>query len=314
MERKRKLATIAATFFLAAATGQYMQDQAGHSAKVRGAGPNVPHVTAPADPQTPLRAALPGLPTSPALPSRAALRLAPAADHGAGGVARALAVPADCVANLGLSPKPGAMLHLSFLAPCNASERVVVRIGALEITALTSPRGTLDLTLPALQSPVETSVRLAGGTTIAAQADIPDMDRYSRVAVQWRGQDAFRLDAREFGAARDTTGAVSPDSPPAPGTIRGGFLSRLGDATVQMPMLAQVYTLPREQSTGGRADLLVEAPVTPSTCGREMHGQVLRSGGTPSEVSLTMPPCHPAIQGQFVALPGLVPSLEVAAR
>lgn len=325
MERTRKLAMVAATFFLAAATGQYMQN----SAPPRKARSEVPHVVAQVVPvprrHAPMlriepavtEAAAATLPEPPALPGLpdalpVALRLPVDA-----GTAVAVAAAPACDPHLTLAAAPAAMLSLVLEARCNASERVVILSDGLSFTALTSDAGGLRLTLPAMRDPAQVTVRFPGGQRVTAGADVPQLAQVSRVAVQWEGPDAFRLDALEFGAAFGSAGDVSPDAPrvpSAPGRARGGYMKLLGDASVPLPMLAQVYTVPKALSAAGKVALQVSAPVTEKTCGRELLGQMVVAGGDASYIELAMPGCDEGAMGQSVALTGLAPTIAVAAR
>jgi hypothetical protein len=310
MDRKRKFAMIAATFFLAAATGQYMQSNAPRRAALQ-----VPHVVARMAPMA--RAARftpPSARPVPVLPSARPVALDLPQDAGTRPIGLAAAEP-SCTPKLRLSPAPAAMLRLSLDAPCNASERVVIHADGLAFTALTSDQGRLTLALPAMHDPAKVAVRLAGGARATATAAVPALAGLSRVAVQWMGRDAFRIDALEFGAGFGTPGDVSPDNPRGPDATDGGFLTDLGDASVPRPMRAEVYTVPKARTTGGKVEVLVQAPVTPGTCGRDLLGQMLTAGAAaPADVTLAMPACDPASTGQFVALPGLAPVLQVASR
>lgn len=328
MDRKRKLAMIAATFLLAAATGQYMQS----GRPQRALPPAVPSVVAKTKPPAPMPAmAVPVVVTTPAdaapplglpksmmavpLPTdTVALTLPPGEDVP---VAPAL----SCDPSLTLAAKPGAMMSLALAAPCNADARVVILADGLSFTGLTSATGAFAVDLPAMADPARVTVRFAGGTSVTAGANVPDLKAFDRVAVQWIGADAFTLHALEFGAdfgARGDVSASAPGTPTDPAKASGGFLTGLGDRSVNLPMQAEVYSVPKALAAGGQVRIVLDAPVGAATCGREMLGQMLIAtpGGkpVPSDLTLAMPECEPANFGQFVELPGVVPALAVAAR
>lgn len=301
-DHRRNIAMVAATFLLAAATGQFMQN----SAPAGGHLPGVPHVVAPE--------ALAGLPTAqpvPALPARGPV----AVDLPGETSGPVVATPdLSCAAHLALAPEPGAMLHLGLSAPCNADERVDIRSNGLEFTQATSPEGTLTLDMPAMADPAQVSVHFPSGAEVVARAPVPDLAAVRRVAVIWRGSAGFRLDALEFGAGAGSAGDVSADNPRGPGAD-GGFLTLLGDAGLPWPAQAQVYTVPRALDAGGRVRVDVAAPVTQASCGRQIAGRMLRAdGAAPVQVTLAMPRCRVGIEGQSVALAGLGPVLRIAAR
>jgi hypothetical protein len=229
--------------------------------------------------------------------------------------------PLSCDPTLTLAAEPGAMLSLALKAPCNANARVVVLADGLSFTGLTSASGTLSVDLPAMADPARVTVRLAGGTSVTAGADVPDLKAFERVAVQWMGADAFALHALEFGAnfgAKGDISAVAPGTPKDPAKADGGFLIALGDGGVNLPMQAEVYSVPKALTAAGQVRIVLDAPVGAATCGRELLGQMLTatSGGkpVPSDLTLAMPDCDPASFGQFVELPGIVPDLAVASR
>ncbi|MBI1217250.1 MAG: hypothetical protein GC186_01775 [Rhodobacteraceae bacterium] len=327
MDRTRKLAMIGATFLLAAATGQYMQSGRLQRSTV----PVVPAIVAKAQPPAQKPAAQPLQVSAPADAGPAPILPTPAlaAPLPSDTVSIVLpqgedvpkAQPLSCDPVLTLSVKPGAMLSLALTAPCNANARVVILADGLSFTGLTSAAGLLAVDLPAMADPARVTVRFAGGATVTAGADVPGLKAFERVGVQWMGPDAFALHALEFGADFGTGGDVSAAAPRAPADVAmtsGGFLTGLGDASVDLPMQAEVYTVPKALATAGKVRIVLDAPVRAATCGREMLGQMLtvRPGGKPatSDLSLAMPDCDPASFGQFVELPGIVPDLAVASR
>ena len=143
MDRKRKLAMIAATFLLAAATGQYMQSgrpQPGLMAAASVAATVQPPAPMPAD-ATPVQVSAPAdadpapdlpLPAKAApLPNDTVSIVLPQGENVP--VAQSL----SCDLALTLAARPGAMLSLALTAPCNANARVVVLADGLSFTGLT---------------------------------------------------------------------------------------------------------------------------------------------------------------------------------
>jgi len=196
----------------------------------------------------------------------------------------------NCPVDLQLFPAEGATLSVSLLAPCRASERVVIRHGGLVFTARTSLIGGLALSIPAMELSGAVTIRFEDGFEAAAAADLPDLPIYQRFAVQWMADDTFEVHAFENGAERDAPGHVSATNPQrrlsgVPG--RGGVLTLLGDDSVSLPMLAEVYTWPLDPSY--KVDVQVEAVVTAATCGRELLGELLHSqAGAVQVTDLTM--------------------------
>lgn len=215
--------------------------------------------------------------------------------------AESMAIPGgdDCAPRLVLAAAPAAMIDVAFDAPCNPGARAVIRHAGLALTGRTSGAGMLDVSLPAFAEAAEVTVAITGGPSISATVQVPDLADYDRVAVQWQNADAFQLHAFEMGAEFGAPGHVSaaaPSGPDAALRATGGFLVLLGDSTLDWPMLAEVYTFPAARMPGaGAVELMIEAAVTPATCGRELLGEALdvRRGGPlqRTEITLAMPGC-----------------------
>lgn len=213
----------------------------------------------------------------------------------------------DCTPGLRVSAAPGALLDVALTAPCDADARVVLRHGGLAVTARLSGAGALSLLLPALDPAGTVAAVLPGGDRLSAAAPV-DLSAVERFAVQWSAADAFQLHAYEDGAAHGQPGHVSAATPGralplVPG--RGGHLLTLGDAGVDLPLLAEVYTFPADPAR--RVEVSVEAAVTPATCGRELLGETLhsrRGATTVAEIALAMPGCDAV--GDFLVLNNLL--------
>ena len=221
-----------------------------------------------------------------------------------------------CPIMLDLLPQPNAMIGLSLVAPCHGDQRVVLRHAGLAITGKTSAAGALFATLPALDTAGTVSLLFTDGTTAQAALPVPDLAALRRFAVQWQADDAFQLHAFENGADYGQPGHVWADAPqrPLPGMPpAGGFLTVLGDESVDLSLLAQVYTFPA--AAGQPADVVVEAAVTATTCGRELLGETLLSTGgqaTVTDLTIAMPDC--TATGDILVLRNLLPALTVAAN
>lgn len=222
---------------------------------------------------------------------------------------------AECAQDLVLVPAAGAMLELGLIAPCRAGQRVLVRHGGLVVTGHLSPAGTLAMTVPALTSPAEVSVAFSDGSDVMQTAEVPDLDRFDRFAVQWMADDAFALHAFADGAGYDQPGHIHAAATSGP-MADGGIVLALGDASVDRPLLAQVFTWPANSpALSGGVDLVIEAPVTEATCGREMLGEtVQRIGGrlTVRDLTLAMPDCDGT--GGYVVLSDPLADDRLAAR
>jgi hypothetical protein len=219
-----------------------------------------------------------------------------------------------CPMTLDLLADSNAMIGITLVAPCRPNERVMVKHAGLSITGKTSASGTMFLELPALEADARLELSFADGEKIGSRVDMPEVKGMQRFAVQWLDKDQFQLQAFENGADYGQPGhvsALSPHSPPPGMPAKGGFLSLLGDATVDLPMLAEVYTFPGT----GTAEVLLEASVTPDTCGRELMGETISALGgkvSVSELTLAMPECDAS--GDILVLKNLVPEMKLAAR
>lgn len=241
-------------------------------------------------------------------------------------VAPATAAPATvaenaCLPSLRLAAAPHAMIGVSLVAPCAPQTRVVIGHAGLAITGKTDAAGSLFLSLPALAVDARISARLPDGTTIDQQVRVPAMATLRRMGVQWQDDDAFQLHAFENGAGYGDAGHIWADAPQTPktglaaggaGGIPAGFITVLGDADVDMPMRAEIYTFPAGLATN--AEIVIESAVTEATCGRELLGETLMTlaGETfVSELTLAMPDCDAV--GDILVLKNLVTDLTIAA-
>lgn len=213
----------------------------------------------------------------------------------------------DCTVQFDLIPQPGAMLGLSLLAPCHADQRVVLKHAGLAITAKTSASGSYFGTLPALTAEAEVEVRFASGETANAALSLPEADGLRRFAVQWQDPDAFQLHAFEAGAGYGDPGHFSAAQTGQAGN--GAFLTILGDASTELPLLAEVFTFAGDKPS----EIVLEAAVTAGTCGHEMIGETLvAEGGAVSvaDLTLAMPGCDAL--GDILVLKNLMQDTKLA--
>jgi hypothetical protein len=191
---------------------------------------------------------------------------------------------------------------------------VVLKHAGLAVSAKTTMTGAVFADLPALEKSAKVEVLFKDGTSISSTIEVPEIASVRRFAIEWQADDAFQLHGFENGAGYGDKGDVSGANPnrPASGVpASGGFLSVLGDSTTEMPLLAEVYTYPVDAAA--KPDVVVEAAVTPTTCGREMLGETLLSLGgavTTSDLTVAMPECD-AI-GDYLVLNNLVPDMNIA--
>ncbi|MCY1126714.1 hypothetical protein OU426_07615 [Frigidibacter sp. RF13] len=194
-----------------------------------------------------------------------------------------------------------AMLGLSLSAPCHAGEVVRVSHASLTFAARLSATGTYATTIPALGTAGAVEVTMERGIRLEQVIPVPDIGTVVRIALQLRGQDGLHLNALANGAAFDAPGLIAPATPGHPSLGRGGYLTRLGDPTLDDPLLAEVLTLPAS-ADAARPMLVVE--VGAANCARDLLVTVATAEGRAvprtGAVSFSMPDCDAA--GQRLAL------------
>jgi hypothetical protein len=216
----------------------------------------------------------------------------------------------DCAVDLALDAQPAGMIGLTLLAPCNANERVVLRHAGLAVSERLDAQGALTLALPALVTAAKVEIMFADGDTIDGALVMPEAATLRRFGVQWQGPEAFVVHGFENGADYGEPGDISPVNLGRP---EGGQLVVLGDATVDLPLLAQIYTFPA--TSGQTAEVVIEASVTDATCARELLGETIASGSDRveiTELTLAMPECSGV--GDFLVLKNLASDMKIAAN
>lgn len=206
-----------------------------------------------------------------------------------------------------------ARVELTVDAPCNTESRVTVRHSGLAFSDLTDARGHLKVIVPALSQTARFVVEFDDGRDAETQAQVAGLDRYQRVALQWRGENSLQLHAREDGAGFGEAGHVWTQAT-YPGA---GVVVPLGTVDTEAPLLAQIYSIPRSDSE--RPDIVsisVEAEVTEANCNREVTAQSLEMRGNgpirSRDLVLSMPDCDAT--GEFLVLNNLVADLKIAAE
>lgn len=214
----------------------------------------------------------------------------------------------SCDVTFDLVSQPGAMIGLTVLAPCNPQERVVLWHAGLAVTAKTSSTGSLFTSLPALTEDATVEVRFASGERVAQSIQMPEAKDFRRFAVQWQDADAFQLHAFEGGAGYGQPGHYSAAFTGTAG--QGSFVSILGDAATDLPLLAEVFTF----GLGRSAEVVVEASVTETTCGRTIFGEMIAAEAGKVDIqdlTLAMPECEGL--GDILVLKNLMQDMKLAA-
>lgn len=225
-----------------------------------------------------------------------------------------------CTPDLTASPANAAMVSLVLDAPCSANSIATIHHQGMIFSALTDETGMAILEVPALTRNAVFIAELPGGAGAAAIATVPEIDNYDRAVLQWQGETGLQLHALEFGASYDSDGHVwSAASRTTDAALdgQGGFMTSLGEESVDNAYYAEVYTFPSGlMDSIGEVSLSVEAEILPMTCGREISAQSIqiKPGEPPYALDLTMtlPGCETV--GEFLVLKNMLESLTLASK
>lgn len=318
METKRRVARAVAVVAVALAAGHLVQNATSDNGSGRARPGNIIPVAAGPGETGSAPAAPVAAPVVPPTVASAKEPSAPAVDGAvvAEGTDTDIATTASCDIMMDLSGEGNGTMTLVLTAPCNPDQRIVLSHEGLAVTARTSLTGSVFAQLPALAVRAEVTAKFPDGRQVSASTEVPEAATLRRFGVQWQGRDGFGIHALENDAAFGSAGDVSGANPHTPVTgipAKGGHLTLLGDSTVDLPLLAEVYTFPTDPAT--RADVLVEAAVTARTCGSDLLGETLNQfGGSTyiTDLTLAMPDCDGV--GDYLVLKNLVLDPKLAAR
>lgn len=223
----------------------------------------------------------------------------------------------SCAIWLVVTPAPGALLEASVFAPCDGDARIGIEHAGLGFDTRLGSDGQLMAILPAMQADATVTVRFADGRSADDLTDVPDFDLYDRLAAHWQGPGVIELNAYEFGAGFGGTGHVHMGSPGRPGMPARGFMTTLGDGSLDQPRLAQVYTFPSGISAAaGEIALELEAHISAISCGMPLDVNLTQviAGHAPETrpVRFDMPECDG--QGGFLVLKNLLPDMTLASN
>ncbi len=223
-----------------------------------------------------------------------------------------------CGLTVAAEPMAAAMVGLDIMDPCQPNARVVIEHSGLNLTGQTDVVGLLSMDIPVFEAPAFFTVRMPDGTSASALAPVSDLNQFHRVGVQWTEDRSLELHAMEFGATYGEAGHIWAENPGTPDRAvagEGGFLSYIGDADVPMPMLAQIYSFPRDAMQGaGLVSLSIETPVTEANCAQDTLARTLETeeDGRVAviELTFTLPACDAV--GDYLVLQNLLQDLRVA--
>ncbi len=311
---RRRVATIVVVLFIAFLSGHLMQTILADDAPVASVrdAPDAAPVIRRGDepkplPTPPAATLMPILERPPVLPERA--------DEPE--VSPDIEASADpCQPRVFATPAVAATVILSLRAPCHHSTGVEIRQGPLVAMQTTDAEGRLTVRLPALATDVVIEVSV-GETVVTAETQVTDAENYRHVALTWDGPQMLRLNAFEFGAARNDVGHVwsgAPKSPKRASRGSGGFLTRL--LSEDGPS-AEIYSLPVNASPlRGVVRLVAEARVTAENCGRVVKARAFQPTAfrrlSETDVEVALPDCDHL--GEVVVLQNLLRDVRLARR
>lgn len=224
----------------------------------------------------------------------------------------------SCDISLSALPETGAMVRLQLDAPCYRQQRITISHAGLEFSEITDLDGSYEVLIPVFERYAPFSVTFADGNSVEAKTLGLSLEGIHRVAISWRGGPGLHIHALEYGADFGEPGHVwagATDAFANEARTDGGVLATFGNADVLNPHLAEVYTYPSYGAVAdGAVRLIVEAEVTPKTCGTNISGKTLQfedSGKiSTTTVSLVMPECGDV--GGFLVLNNLLQNMKIA--
>lgn len=225
-----------------------------------------------------------------------------------------------CFVDLAAETRAAAMVALKLSAPCQPNARVVFHHEGMKFTSATDDAGYVQVLVPALAEQAAFLAMMDDGNGAAVEVEVGSLSFYDRSIVQWRGDAGVSIHALEFGADYKDAGHVwagAPRDAKIAAVGEGGFVTRLGDTSIDGANMADVYTFPTGTAkASGDVQMSVEVEVTELNCGREVTAEVLQVSDAvvsePSLLSVTVPDCDAV--GDFLLLKNLVDDLKIASR
>lgn len=209
----------------------------------------------------------------------------------------------QCRPVMQLQAAPGAMILVTLSAPCNRSERIVMRHSGLAFATRTDAGGSVQMLVPALKSDAMVAIYLAESRLLLGKVTVPDAASYARLAVTWEWPAEVELRATEGNRVLVAAAATSADESPR--------IMSFGSPDVQSPVMAHVYSVPGRDL--GDVSLSAELRITPATCGRTLRlGTIYAANGrtTAQEREVAVPLCGTA--GDILLLKNLSPAPKLA--
>lgn len=226
----------------------------------------------------------------------------------------------DCAPVMALTNGPAATVGLALTAPCHTDTAFTVHHQGMMFTAMTDADGKASATVPALAEVSVMIAAFADGSGAVESITVPEFASFDRAVLQWQGDTAVMLSAYEDGARFGETNHIHGGNPGDVSRLsaaEGGYMVRLGDASVADALMAEVYTFPSTlMGNAGDVMLVAEAEITVGNCGREMSAQSIQiTPGAPAfalDLRMVMPECDAV--GDFLILQNMFEDLTLASR
>lgn len=197
-----------------------------------------------------------------------------------------------CGAGLRAETAALAMITLIVADPCRPNSRMLVQHAGLRFTFKTDGVGYARVEVPALTHPAEIQVEPSSGLSQSVTAEAPELTQYERVAVYMSGNGGTELHIDEVWVNAPRTRVTPRNAGTAERALNGtgGYLRRFGSIEVNQPVLAQVYTVPRDALDAASVRFRVVLRVTEENCGIDALGGTVQSGrGDISQLGLEVP-------------------------
>lgn len=225
----------------------------------------------------------------------------------------------DCVPEMNAVGIGNGLAQLTVTAPCFENARVAIHHQGMIFAAATDANGVLETVVPALAENAMFIASFDAGMGAVATATLPEVATLERAVLQWQGDAAVSIHAFENGANFGDAGHVWLGTPRTPIAAEQGqgFLTTLGDPSLDNAMLAEVYTYPAGTNPdAANIQLSVEAEITIANCGRDVAAQSIQIGPLSDaeavDLQLRMPDCDAV--GDYLVLKNMFEDLTIAAR
>ncbi|WP_224824317.1 hypothetical protein [Cognatishimia sp. MH4019] len=324
MLNKKQIVTAGATLGIALATGFVMQNGDAVASRLGDAPEAQPQAEPAEAPAVVQSSILPSLPETPAEPEPVEMAALEEDVTVTTDIAPPPAPAAEpelvCETTLQAEATAAAMVRLDLMSACHPNERVTIHHEGMMFTAETDTNGAVSVDVPALNQSAIFIAAFPNNEGAMSQIDVPSLEFYDRVVLQWRGENALQLHAREFGADYGEEGHVWSETTrdaSVAATGQGGFITTLGSGSDDTALLAEIYSFPTGFMTDdGEVALSVEAEVTAKNCARDIEAQSIQISpeAEPAVVDLVLsvPGCDAV--GDFLVLKNMVQDLTLAAK